>query len=45
MLTIRAADLAKKPAILPYSDRCATGKKQGTVFQGTYGCPAQQNAA
>lgn len=28
-LTIRAADLAKEPIILPYSDRCATGKKQG----------------
>lgn len=30
-LTIHAADLAKEPTILPYSDRCASGKKQGRV--------------
>lgn len=28
-LTIRAADLAKEPTILPYSERCAAGSKQG----------------
>ncbi len=27
-LAIRAADLAKAPKILPYSERCAAGKKQ-----------------